>query len=442
MSGKNLLHYLKEAVPANSAHTRPRFVRHAALPCASAPNSQTLWVRPIHVPQLLRRTAGLFSLVALTAGCGGADEDPAGDPLDAFDARPTTDDPGARRFLVVARPGEIPGVADQPTARGLSIATLAPFGSRLFLGYGDFSDNTGPISPVAYDVESGHFDAGSPLETEELLDFQVHAGHLFAAELDPRGDETLGSVFRFDLDTGWRAMPDIPDAVHTFGMAEFSGQLFVGTGCARGGTARIAVTSDGGETWRDSHTAQAIPGAYARYTQLGATSSQLFVSGRIHTEPSAPFAYAWSSADWEAVSGLPGDGLLIPLVLGDELVLLQFSGDRGKGGRELASYRLEAQRLVPREPLVAGETLVNWSQERSNDAATARTWVLTERNDGTQSIYLAESSTRWQLVRELPTLPNHDVYTSIAYLDDTLYLGTANGGLCAVEEVFALVSDS
>lgn len=380
--------------------------------------------------------------MALAAGCGDASEAPAGDPLDAFDVRPTTDAPGSRRFSVLAEPGAIPGVAAQSSARGRSIATLSPFGSRLFLGYGDFTDNTGPITPVAYAVERAAFEAGPPLETEELLDFQVHAGRLFAAELDPRGDETLGSVFRFDPGADWREMPDIPDAVHTFGMAEFGGQLFVGTGCARGGTARVAVTSDAGETWSDGHTTAAPADGFARYTHLGATSSELFVSGRVHTEPPAPFAYTRQGGDWEAVTGLPADGFLIPLVLDDELVVLQFSADRGKGGRELASYRLEAHELVPRHPLVPGETCVNWSQEPSLHGAPPRTWVLTERSDRTQSVYVAEGSTRWDLVSELPPLPNDDAYTSIAYLDDIVYLGTANGGLCVVEEVFALASGS
>lgn len=363
--------------------------------------------------------------------------------------RPISDAPGARHFVVIAEPGEVPGVANQPTQRGRGIAALAPFGAHLYLGYGDFSENTGPIIDVSYNVQQARFQAREPLETEEILDFQLHAGQLFAAELDPRGHEALGSVLRTGPDAGgaWRAMPDIPGAVHTFGMAEFGGELFVGTGSVEGGTARVAVTNDGGETWRDSHTTASPPGVFTRYTHLGATSSELFVSGRIHGDPSTPFAYIYDGEQWGAVSDLPSDGFLIPLVLDDQFFILQFSGDRGKGGHELGSYSIAeapagdtgpSRALVPHEPLLAEATCTNWSQAPGTDHIPPRTWVLTERSDGTEAVYLAESATDWQLVRELPSLPDADSFTSIAYLDDTLYLGTAQGGLCAVEEIFEL----
>ena len=446
-----------------SPHTCARFVRRRGF----AQNARRLavwrkhWVELASGQRRLKtsrvrhafRASSALALAALLVGCGGTDPASAGDDGESFTPRPITDTPGARRFVVLAEPGEVPGVADQPTERGRSIATLAPFGSHLYLGYGDFSDNTGPITDVSYDVERARFEAGEPLETEEVLDFQLHAGQLFIAELDPRGHEALGSVFRRGPGSSekWHAMPDIPEAVHSFGMAEFGGELFVGTGSVEGGTARLAVTSDAGETWRDAHSTASPPGVFTRYTHLGTTSSELFVSGRIHGEPSAPFAYIWNGERWDAVSDLPSDGFLIPLVLDDQFFILQFSGDRGKGGHELGSYRITSppatdsepsRALVTQAPLLAEETCVNWSQAPVTDRTPTppRTWVLTERSDGTQSVYLAESATDWQLVGELPSLPDADSFTSIAYLDDAVYLGTAHGGLCALEEIFELAN--
>ncbi|HEU5073174.1 MAG TPA: hypothetical protein VFU02_03360, partial [Polyangiaceae bacterium] len=261
-------------------------------------SAQTAWVRQKQLPLSLL-VYGLLGLAAPTAGCGDGGESASGAPPGSFHVRPTTNLPGARRFLILAEPGEVPAVADQLTARGRSVGTLAPFGSHIFLGFGDFSNNTGPIRAVSYDVQTGRFQTGVPLETEEILDFQVHAGRLFAAALDPLGDEALGSVFRLDSADAWRAMPDIPDAVHTFGMAEFRGQLFVGTGCVQGGKARVAVTNDSGENWYDSHITPGTATAFARYTHLGATDRELFVSGRIHGEPSMAFAYVWDGERWD-----------------------------------------------------------------------------------------------------------------------------------------------
>jgi hypothetical protein len=379
----------------------------------------------------------------LLASCGNDEPIIARDeapPAPIFIPRAINDAPGARRFVEIAPPGSVPLVMDQPSDRGKSIGALASFGSRVFLGYGDYSNNTGPIVSLSYSLSDAEFHFGSELSTEEVLEFQHHSGYLFAADLDPRGHEALGSVFRLEYENAeWRKMSDIEGAVHTFAMTEFGGRLFATSGSVLADAARVVSSDNAGETWRDEHTTVSPAEGFSRYTHMAASESLLFVSGRVHATPEQGFAYTLSKGDWTPVQAVPQTGFLIPIALGDELIVARFSRDKGKGGTHLQSFELNGDTLAPAQPLPASERLVNWSPLEALPWLDRGLWVLSERDDAKQAVHLATSFDSWELIAELPTLNDGDSFTALCYLDDGVYLGTALGGLYAIEEVFELV---
>lgn len=378
--------------------------------------------------------------VSLLFGCGrdewlvGADDD------SAFVPRPTSNDAGERRFVELAAVGNVPGVAGQTTERGRAIGTLRAFGSRVHLGYGDYSGNTGPIASVSYSALRGEFDVGQLLPTEEILEYEEHDGFLFAADLDPRGHEAQGSVFRMSSwDAGWQVMPAIEGAVHTFSMAVYQGRLFAGVGSVLSEPARVVSTKDHGTSWESEHETESPPDGFSRYTHLGATASELFASGRVHAEPSLPFAYLLSNDRWRAVTGVPDNGFLIPLALGADLLVLQFSGDRGKGGEHLATFELVDDVLVENDDgLPDGAKVVNWGIEKRLDERD-RVWLLCLNGDERGIVYSAEHLGDWTRIADLPELPNADRFTALAYLDNNLYLASAAGGFYAIRGVFELL---
>jgi len=378
----------------------------------------------------------------LALGCGSDERFvDSWDPGETgFEPRATTKEPGERRFVELAAPGGVPGVSRQPTERGRSIGSLQAFGPRVHLGYGDYSDNTGPIASVSYSVTNEAFDVGQELPTEEILDYAVHDRFLFAADLDPRGHEAWGSVFRMaDWTSGWRAMPPVEGAVHTFAMAEFEGRLFAGTGSVNAEPAMLVSTSDQGTTWHVEHQTESPEDGFSRYTHLAATPSQLFLSGRVHTEPGVPFAYLHANGRFRPVQGLPEEGFLIPLSLGTDLVVLHFSGDRGKGGVHLSTYEVVDDSLVPNDDgLPEGTRVVNFSTEKRSDAGD-RLWLLGENGEAGYAVYSAERLGEWTLVAELPELADGDRPSALGYLDNSLYLGSAAGGFYAIRGVFELL---
>lgn len=377
----------------------------------------------------------LLACLVFSSACGEADRG-SGPVREPFVPRPTTDRPGARRVVLLAEPGEVPGVAGQTTTRGRQIGTLVAHGARVHLGYGDYSNNTGPIVNIAYSVVDHEFVVGSTLSTEEVLDMVVHAGYLFAADLDPRGHEGVGSAFRLaEGASRWQELPDIEGAVHTFALAEFEGLLYTGTGSVLGDSARVVSSADAGLSWHTEHSTESPSDAYTRYTHLGATRSRLFVSGRVYAESQTAFAYTLTGGRWQRLQQLPGAGFLIPLTLGEELVVAQFSGDRGKGGEHVGSFRLDGELFVADTPFPAGWRLVNWSHERREEASE-RLWVVAEQDAGPQAAFLVQRLDDWQLIAELPELADADRFSSLCYLDNALYLGTQAGAMFVVEEVF------
>jgi hypothetical protein len=234
-------------------------------------------------------------------------------------------------------------------------------------------------------------------------------------------------------------MPAIEGAVHTFAMLSRQGRLFAGSGSIDGEPARHLTSADAGETWQQEHRTQAPSGAFARYSHLAATGpngSELFVSGHVQGEASEPFAYLRSAGSWRSIGGLPAIGFSIPLSLGEQLWVLHFSGDRGKGGEHQQSFVIEHSELVESDaPFPEGTRLVNWSLE-PRDQEPDRLWVLSEGAAGGQAVHVAERLDDWALIAQLPELPAGDRLASITFLDNSVYLGSRRGAFFAIREVF------
>jgi hypothetical protein len=234
-------------------------------------------------------------------------------------------------------------------------------------------------------------------------------------------------------------MPAIEGAVHTFSMAVHEERLFAGLGSVLGQPARVVSSGDHGATWQSEHETESPPDGFSRYSHLGATASELFVSGRVHVEPSVPFAYVHSSGKWRRVAGLPRDGFLIPLVLDTDLLVLQLLGDRGKGGEHVATFELVDDTLVQNDDaLPEGASVVNWNLEQRRNLGD-RLWLLCRREGREQVVYSTQHFGDWVQIAELPELPEADLFTALAYLDNSLYLASATGGFYAIRDVFELL---
>ncbi|HSX14696.1 MAG TPA: Ig-like domain-containing protein [Candidatus Saccharimonadales bacterium] len=154
--------------------------------------------------------------------------------------------------------GTHPQAALQPTATGQTIQTLKAWNGKLYAGYGDWAQNTGPIDINPLDLTSKTF-ATQPLlsaNTDAIILFRSLNGKLYAPSTDPRKDKTTGQEADFalgDTSTGvetWTNHVNQAGMTHVFDMTSFGGNLWMAG--SKGYNAVVYRSSDGGATWTQS----------------------------------------------------------------------------------------------------------------------------------------------------------------------------------------------
>jgi len=370
---------------------------------------------------------------------GGTTSDGGPDPgLCAPTTVPVLAGPGARQLERVATREAIPGLADQPTVHGQALGTLFAFDGRLHLGYGDYDANTGPIAMSAWDPLAAAFIDLGTLPAEEVLWFRQGEGTLYSPAIDPDGHQESGGVYRLDCGAAaWHVGAPIPGAVHVHDVAVQGAAIYAGTGSLTGEPALLMASQDHGQSWTELLRRDSAPDRFSRFYYVGATPEQLFVSGRDYPSPGTSFAWLrQGQGDFQALNDPPG-GFLVPIVLGDAMVVTAFAGTPGRSD-DLATYRVDAGAFVVDSlwpALPGGEaTLVAWGP----DSDPGRLLVLMRGADGSASVQrtddLSVGAGAWDELAALAPLPT-DEYMSMALLRNDLYLGTRLGALYALREL-------
>lgn len=384
------------------------------------------------------RVVALTLVLVLAAACASEADVDAGEQETSTDAPDSTQcrsitEPvvtGPQPLELLAERSAIPGLATQPTARGQVLGSLFAFDGRVHLGYGDYSDNTGPIAAVAWDGERQDFVELGVLPTEELLWFRAGAAELYSPAIDPDGHQESGGIYRLPCGAAqWQVGTPIPGAVHVYDVAMQGDSLYVGTGSLEGAPALLMRSDDRGESWTEVLRRESAADRYSRFYFVGATPTQLFVAGRDYPNPGVGFAWLRrEQGEFEALVE-PPDSSLVPIVLGDTMVIAVFTGNPGRSSY-VASYRIEGTSFVPDSPwpvLDDGTSeLVGWAPDGETLLA------LLVAADGSTSVQrsadLSLGASGWEPVAELDALTN-DEFVSLALLRGDLYLGSKTGSL-------------
>jgi hypothetical protein len=200
--------------------------------------------------------------------------------------------------------------AAQPTALGKPLMTLCPWRGRLYVGYGDYEDNTGPIEIMAWDPARRDFTRVHVSDTEAIYSFRVIGDSLYAPATDRRetADYAVGEPWRDDKPV---------TTAHAFDMATLDGSDLWLVGSSDGNFLPTAWRStDGGAHWAIAHQKPNM----GRYYFVAAYHGQLYVEswslGGIG--PSEVF----DGASWRpGPELLPGGGYgFRPVVFADRLV--------------------------------------------------------------------------------------------------------------------------
>jgi len=182
-----------------------------------------------------------------------------------------------RRFHPIGTPGlhQFP-VLDERDARARTVHALQAFEGRIYVGTGEWADNRGPVTiwsflpPAA--AATARFDSVFTVDDESVDRFRVFDGKLFVPGIDATESWDLGNLYIKDHG-GWKKYRTIPNGVHVFDVALFSGRLYVTTGTNTG--AELFASEDGGLTWQRVEG----PGAADfRFHEIAPLRDRLFVT--------------------------------------------------------------------------------------------------------------------------------------------------------------------
>ena len=161
------------------------------------------------------------------------------------------DAPGAQSLELLFEREDIPGIADQPTTRGQLLGTLHAFDGRLHLGYGDYSENTGPIAMNAWDPGEGAWVYLGTLATEEVQWFRPFGEYLLVPSTDPDAHQGEGGVYRLPCGGLWDESTTIAGAVHVYDVAIQGDTIYAGTGSLTAEPAQLMASTNLGDTWQE-----------------------------------------------------------------------------------------------------------------------------------------------------------------------------------------------
>lgn len=219
------------------------------------------------------------------------------------------------------------------------------FGGRVYVGYGDYTADTGPIAIAAIDLATGAI--GAPLlsyATEAVQSYRAIGQELFAPDLDPRRTR-LGGFARGVAGTSAELWTDekVVPATHIFDIASFDGRDLWLFG-SLGDNAMAWRSVDGGRTWTTSLSiAPLTRGSFSR--MYGA----FVLEGRLFTQ----------AVDY------PG---------GPQPQSKVFDGDRWRDGPTLIPREAHNHDVFPWRPQVVGRQAIYLDQHSGTTYRVVRAY--------------------------------------------------------------------
>lgn len=171
------------------------------------------------------------------------------------------------------RVGTHPEASAQPTTRGKTLHDLHAYGGRIYVGYGDYSANTGPIAHRPWNASTGQWELEDSQDTEEVNNYQSFAGILWSPSIDPALGVSASNASDYANLNGLRQWPDSDKFAswHVFDIRALGSSLIASGsdfGCSVS-CAEIWRSDNGGASWyewlRDDTDATGVWGGHRCY---------------------------------------------------------------------------------------------------------------------------------------------------------------------------------
>ncbi len=252
-----------------------------------------------------------------------------------------------------------------------SVYSLGTFDGSLYLGYGDVTNNQGPVDIVSYNPTTGKLSPEMEDVPEEAVGgwYLGESGQFYVGGNDSRESWTFGS-FYFTDGSGWRKMRTIYHGLHVDGVVEFQSRLYA---MFRSDQPKlvdypfILVSSNGGLTWQYEKLEEDL----AQDTSISqlvtvhrATGDELYASADIYkssgTTPEQRL-YRFDGQSWSRITfNTPaGDYQLRDIFAFQDRLLVELLEQNAQPGtEELHTYSWDGQTQTE-IPYLRGRDLLN-----------------------------------------------------------------------------------
>ncbi len=340
--------------------------------------------------------------------------------------------PGSRTLIKIADKSQIPELNTQHSDRGSEVWDLEEHRGKIYIGMGDYGDNTGPIDIVYYDPATNSLHtaySNAPTEATEYI--RSINGNLYVMMTDHQGYYGAAFLGLKEGSNTWHTAGHLTSTAHTYDITEFNRQLYVTTGdwstsspgprVPANETARVYTSADGGANWQLD-----LAAPHARFYHIGSDATTLFANGNNAN-------YYKKNGLWTQL--LDTDNYRPITVNGIMRMLPALDGEN--------VYELSQGSLMIAEskPFYADNFLANNVSPIDEDLDHELFWMLgTPSGSSAIEVYATKDFIEWTPIVTLPDQgTNSEIYTTfkrLAYYDNTLYFGTTEGHLYALQEIF------
>ncbi len=322
--------------------------------------------------------------------------------------------------------GTHPQASLETTNKAQQITALVSWNGKIYSGYGDWEKNTGPMSDTPFDPATGKF-ASAPeftSETEALEIFSVIDEKLYAIHVDPRGG--WGATYSVaDKSTGtpvWQNVAGKIPYTHAFGITKGANpnELFIAgqsdEGSATNEVAKVYRSTDGGQTWSESLS---IPsrGGFNRMMFIAKLGNKIYAQNMSMSDfngaGSETAAWSFDGTRWSSINPIPA--------------MRAYKGTEFAGKIILKSYP-------------TGGSLLAYDGGRNTTTLRSSVRDYTVGDDGYVYSLGYETNSSRLLVSRSKDLSSWENITyapsgsmSIAYLNNSLYVGTSDSKLYRAE---------
>lgn len=327
---------------------------------------------------------------------------------------------------------------------------------RVYLGYGDWDTNLGPVRIWYYTPTAGVFVSETvyvsetrpaALLDEEAIDrYVVISDDLYIPGTDPISTNSWnwGNFYRNKGTGGWVKHRTIPLGIHAFDLASYGGELFVAIG--PNGGAALLHSGDGGLHWSSAISDVEPTHYFNRFYELYGLEGSLFAiksPTATHTKPTV-YHYQGTEFVTTTVDLVPDQfGSLIYVrdgvfVFSDTLLYVPWSRDTMNSALKPISALYQAhiwqngQRVAFFDGKHPRDVIVTEERVYVLDAGGPRCIVGEGPPDPagyTATIYTSEDLVTWE-----PVVTAHfaDTPNALEVLDGFAYVGTYNGDVYAL----------